>query len=192
MDFENSYIIFFPPNLFLAFNFVVVHLLSSIQLFVTPWAAALQACLFFNFHWVSDAIQLSHPLSPPSLPAFNLSQHQGLFQWVSSSHHVAKILVLLFAFRIDWFNLFAVQGTLKTILQHHNSKASILRHSAFSHPYMTTRKTIVLTKWIFVSKMMPLLFNMLSRLIVAFLPSSTHLLISWLQSLSAVILEPPK
>ena len=84
IDCENSYIIFFPPNLFLAFNFVVVQLLSSIQFFVTPWAAALQACLFFNFHWVSDAIQLSHPLSPPSLPAFNLSQHQGLFQWVSS------------------------------------------------------------------------------------------------------------
>ena len=92
--------------------------------------------------------------------------------------------MLLFAFRIDWFDLFAVQGTLKTILQHHDSKASILRHSAFSHPYMTTRKTIVLTKWIFVSKMMPLLFNMLSRFVIAFLPGGKHLFISWLQSLS--------
>ena len=100
----------------------------------------------------------------------------------------------LISFRID---LFAVQGNLKTLLQHHSSKASILLHSAFfivqlSHPYMTTRKTIPLTRWIVVSKVMSLLFNMLSRLVIAFLPRSKHLLISWLLSLSAVILEPKK
>jgi len=94
-------------------------------------------------------------------------------------------------------DLLAVQGTLKSLLQHHSSKASILQCSAFftvqlSHPYMTTGKTIALTRWIFVGKVMSLLFNMLSRLVRAFLPRSKHLLISWLQSSSAVILEPPK
>ena len=102
----------------------------------------------------------------------------------------------LISFRIDWFDLFAVQETLKSLLQH-NSKASILWHSAFfmdqlSHPYMTPGKTIALTIWIFVSKVMSLLFNTLSRFLIAFLPRSKHLLILWLQSLSAVILEPPK
>ena len=98
---------------------------------------------------------------------------------------------------MDWLNLLAVQGTLKSLLQHHTSKASILQHSAFfvvqlSHPYMTTGKTIALTRWTFVSKEMSLLFNMLSRFVKAFLPRSSRLLISWLQSPSAVILEPPK
>jgi len=113
-------------------------------------------------HWVSDTIQPSHPLSSPSPPTFNLSQHQGLFKWVSSSHKVAKILEFqlqhqsfqysgLISFRIDWFYLFAVQGTLKRLLQHHSSKASILQCSGFfivqfSYPYMTTRKTIALTR----------------------------------------------
>ena len=98
-------------------------------------------------------------------------------------------------FGIDWFDLLAVQGTLKSILQHHSSKASILWHSTFivqlSHPYMTTGKTMALTRWTFVSKAMSLFFNMLSRLVIAFLPRSKHLLISWLQSPSAMILEPP-
>ena len=103
----------------------------------------------------------------------------------------------LISFRIDWFDLLAVQGTLKSLLQHHNSKASILRHSAFfivqlSHPYMTTGKTIALTSQTFVGKVMSLLFNMLSRLLITFLPRSKRLLISWLQSPSAVILEPRK
>ena len=94
-------------------------------------------------------------------------------------------------------DLLAVQGTLKSLLQHHSSKASILRCSAFfivqlSHPYMTTGKTIALTRWTFVGKVMSLIFNMLSRLVIAFLPRNKHLLISWLQSASAVILEPPK
>ena len=103
----------------------------------------------------------------------------------------------LISFRMDWLDLLAVQGTLKSLLQHHNSKASILQCSAFfivqlSHPYMTTGKTIALTRQTFVVKVMSLLFNMLSRLVITFLPRSKHLLISWLQSPSAVILEPPK
>ena len=100
-------------------------------------------------------------------------------------------------FRINWLDLLVVQGTLKSLLQHHSSKASILWHSAFfivhpSHPYMNTGKTIALTRWTFVGKVMSLLFNMLSRLVTTFLPRSKHLLISWLQSPSAVILEPGK
>ena len=103
----------------------------------------------------------------------------------------------LISFRIDWFDLLAVQGTLKSLLQHHSSKESVLWHLAFfivqlSYPYMTTGKTIVLTRWTFVNKVMFLLFNMLSRLVIAFLPRSKCLLISWLQSQAAVILEPPK
>ena len=103
----------------------------------------------------------------------------------------------LISFRMDWFDLLAVQGTLKSLLQHHSSKASILRCSVFfivqlSHPYMTTRKTIALTRWIFVVKVMSLLLNMLSRLVIDFLSVSKQLLISWCQSPSAVILEPKK
>ena len=103
----------------------------------------------------------------------------------------------LISFRIDWLDLVAVQGTLKSLLQHHSSKVSVLQCSALfivqlSHPYMTTRKTIALTRRTFVDKVMSLLFNILSRLVIAFLPRSKRLLISWLQSPSAVILEPPK
>ena len=103
----------------------------------------------------------------------------------------------LISFRMDWLDLLAVQGTLKSLLQHHSSKASILQLSAFlivqlSHPYMATGKTIALTRWTFVGKVMSLLFNMLSRLVITFLPRSKHLLISWLQSPSAVIMEPKK
>ena len=103
----------------------------------------------------------------------------------------------LISFRIDWFDLLAVQGTFKSLLQHHSSKASVLRCSAFfiiqlSHPYMSTEKNIALTWWTFVGKVMSLLFNILSRLVITFLPRSKRLLISWLQSPSAVIWEPPK
>ena len=103
----------------------------------------------------------------------------------------------LISFRMDWLDLLAVQGTLKSLLQHHSSKASVLRHSAFfiiqlSDPYMTTGKTIALTRQTFVGKVMSLLFNMLSRLVIAFLPRSKSLLISWLQAQYAVILEPPQ
>ena len=160
-----------------------------------------------HVHQVGDAIQPSHPLSSPSPPAFNLCQHQGLFQGVSSSHQGPKYCSFSFSigppneysglifFKIDLFDLLAVQGTLKSLLQHHNSKVSIFRCSAFftvklSHPYMTTGKTIALTRRTFVGKVMSLLLNMLSRLVITFLPRSKHLLISWLQSPSAVILEP--
>ena len=156
-----------------------------------------------HVHWVSDAIQPSHPLSSPSPPAPNPSQHQSIFQWVNSLHEVAKVLEFqqeipgLISLRTDWLDLLAVQGTLKSLLQHHSSKASILRHSAFftvqlSHPYMTTGKTIALTRQTFVGKVISLLSNMLSRLVITFLPRSKCLLISWLQSPSAVILELKK
>ena len=122
-----------------------------------------------HVHWVGDAIQPSHPLLPPSPPASNRSHHQSLFQWVSSSHEVAKVLQFqlsimpskeipgLISFRIDWVDLLAVQGTLKSLLQHHSSKASILQCLAFfmvqiSYPYMTTGKTIALTVWTFASE----------------------------------------
>ena len=162
-----------------------------------------------HVHHDGNTIQPSHPLSSPSPPAFNLSQHQGLFKWVISSHKVAKILKLqlqhqsykwtpgLISFKMDWLDLLAVQETLKSLLQNHSSKTSIFQHSAFltvqlSHSYMSTGKTIALTRQTFVGKVMSLLFNMLSRLVITFLPRSKHLLISWLQSPSAVILEHPK
>ena len=160
-----------------------------------------------HVHLVGDASQPSHPLSSPSPPAPNPSQHQGLFQWVNSSYEVVKVLEFqhsispsneypgLVSFRMDGLDLLAVQGTLKSLLQHHSSKASILQHSVFftvqlSHPYMTTGKAIALTRQTFVGKVMSLLLNMLSRLVITFLPRSKRLLISWLQSLSAVMLEP--
>ena len=161
-----------------------------------------------HVHWVGDAIQPSHPLSSSSPPALNLSQHQSLFQWVSSVHQVAKYWSFSFnisssnehlglIFRVDLLDLLAVQGTLKSLLQHHSSKASILRWSAFfifqlAHPYMSTWKIIALTRRTFVGKVMSLLFNILSRLVITFLPRSKRLLISWLLSPSAVILEPRK
>ena len=136
-----------------------------------------------HVHWVGDAIQPSHPLSSPFLPAFGLSQHQGLFQWVSSSQQVAKELEFQLQHQyFQWLDRLAVQGTLKSLLQHHSLKASILQHSALfiiqlSHPYMTTGKTIALTRWTFVGKAMPVLFKMLSRLLITFLPRSKRLLI---------------
>ena len=160
---------------------------------------------FTRVQWISDAIQPSHPLSPSSPPTPNLSQSQGLFQWVSSSHQGATYWSFsispsneysgLIYLRIEWFDLLAVTGTLKSLLQHHNSKASVLQHSAFfmvQLSHLTTGKTIALTVWTFIGKVMPLLFKTLSRLIIAFLPRSKHLLISWLQSPSTVILEHKK
>ena len=144
-----------------------------------------------HVHRVGDAIQPSHPLSSPSPPALNLSQHQGLFKWVSSSHQVAKTLEFQLQHQSDEHpGLLAVQGTLKSLLQHHGSKALILRGSAFfivqlSHPYMTTGKTIALTRQTFVGKVMSLLFNMLSRLVITFLHGCNHHL-KWFWS------PPPK
>ena len=143
-----------------------------------------------HVHWVGDVIQPSHPLLFPSPPAFNLSQHQGVFKWVSSSHQVAKVLEFQLqhqsfqwtprtdSFRMDWLDLLAVQGILRSLLQYHSSKISVLRCSAFfivqlSHPYMTTGKTIALTRQTFVDKL-SLLFNMLSRLVITFLPRSLN------------------
>ena len=158
-------------------------------------------------HRVGDAIQASHPLSSPSPPAFNLSSirifsNVSVFQirwpkyWrfsfsISSYNEYSGLIF----HRMDWFDLLAGQWTLKSLLQHHSSKTSIIQRSAFftvqlSHPYMTTGKTIALTRQTFVGKVMSLLFNMLSRLVITFLPRSNYLLIPWLQSPSALILEP--
>ena len=149
-----------------------------------------------HVHWVSDAIQSSHPLSYPSPLAFNLSQHQGLFKWAlyirwprywSFSFNITTSSEYsgLISFRMDWLDFPTVQETLKSHLQHHSSKASILQHLAFlvvqlSHPYMTTGKTIALTRRNFAGKVMSLLFNMLPRLVITFFPRSKCLLISWL------------
>ena len=141
-----------------------------------------------------------HPTTSSSVIPFSscLSQHRGLFQWVGSSHQVAKIMELqlqhqyfqwifrMISFRMDWFDILAIQGILKSLLQYHTSKASVLQYSAFfmvqlSHPYMTTGKTTTLIIWTFVSKVMSQLFNTLSGFVIAFLPRSKCLLISWLQ-----------
>ena len=141
------------------------------------------------------------PLIPPSIRVFSnestLRMRWPKYWSFSFSIIPSKEIPGLISFRMDRLNLLAVQGTLKSLLQHHSSKASILRHSALFivqllHPYMTTGKTIALTRWTFVGKVISLLFNMLSRLIITFLPRSKRLLISWLQSPSAVILEPKK
>ena len=162
-----------------------------------------------HIHQVRDSIQPSHPLLPlfllplipPSIRVFSNESTLRMrwpkywsfsFSIIPSKEHPGLI-----SFRMDWMDILAVHGTHKSLLQHHSSKASILQHSAFFtvqllHPYMTTGKTIALTRWTFVGKVMSLLLNMLSRLVITFLPRSERLLISWLQSPSAVILEPKK
>ena len=154
----------------------------------------------------SNHLILCHPLLPlpPIFPSIRVFSNESVLRirwpkyWsfsfsISPSNEYSGLI----SFRIDWLDLLAVQGTLKSLLQYYSSKASITWHSAFfmvqvSHPYMTTGKTIALTRWTFVSKVMSLLFNMLSRLVIVFLPRSKGLLISWLHSPSAVILEPKK
>ena len=185
---------------------------------MTPWTAANQASLSITnsqsspkpmsiSQWCHPTISSSVvPFSscPQSFPAsgsFQMSQFfasGGQNNW-SFSFNISPSNVYsgLIPYKMYWLDFLAVQGTLKTLLQHHSSRASIFLHSAFfivqfSHRYMTTGKTIALTRGNFVSKVMSLLFNMLSRLVIAFLPRSKHLLISWLQSPSAVILEPKK
>ena len=150
-----------------------------------------------HVHWVGDTIQPSHPLSSPSPPALNLSQHRVFssesvlcIRWPkywSFSFNISppSIHPGLISFRMDWLDLLAVQGTLESLLQHHSSKASILWHSAFfivqlSHPYMITGKTIALTRQTFVGQVMPLSFNMLSRLVITCLPRSKRLLLIYL------------
>ena len=197
--------------------FSSVQSLSRVRLFVAPWTAARQASLsitnsqsllkLMSIEAVmpSNHLILCCPLLllPSIFPSIRVFSNESVFRirwpkyWsfsfiISHSNEYSRLT----SFRIDWFDI-AVQGTLKSLLQHHCSKASMLQHSAFfivqfSHPYMITGKTIALTRWTFVGKVMSLLFNMLSRLVIAFLPRSKHLLISWLQSPSAVILDPPK
>ena len=195
-----------------------VQLLSHVQLFVTRLTAAHQAPLsiitsqsFLKLMSIklvmpSNHLILCHPLFlPPSIfPSIRVFSSRSVLciRWpkylsfsfsISPSNEYSGLTSL----RMDWLDLLAIHGTLKSLLQHHNSKASILWHSDFfivqlSHLYMTARKTIALTRWTFVSKVMSLLFNMLSRLVIAFLPRSKCLLISCLKSPSAVILEPKK
>ena len=200
------------------FLFSSVQLLSCVKLFAIPWTAAHQASLSITNSWSllklksiksmmpSNHLILYHPfLLPPSIfPSTRVfSNESALYiRWpkywsFSFSISLSNEYSGPISFRTDWFDLLAVQGTLKSLLQHHSSKVSILWHSAFftvqlSHPYMTTGKTIALTRRTFVGKEMSLLFKMLSRLVITFLPRSKHLLISWLQSPPAVILEPPK
>ena len=191
--------------------------LNFVQLFVTPWTATMPGFPVLHhlpelaqthIHWVSNAIQhlvLCHPLLflPSIFPNIRFFSNESALcnRWpkywsFSFSISPPNELSGLISFKIDWFDVLKVQGTLKSLLQHHVWKASVLQHSTFmvqiSHPYVTTGKTIVLTKQTFVGKVMSLLFNMLSKLVIAFIPRSKCLFISWLQSLSAVVLEPKK
>ena len=185
---------------------------------VTPWTASRQASLsitnsqtllkFMSIELVmpSNYLILCHSLIflPSIFPSIRVLSNESILyiRWPKCWSFSFSISPTnegsgLISFRMDWLDLLAVQGTLKSLLQHHSSKASILQHSAFfivqlSLPYMTTGKTIALTRQTFVGKVMSLLLNMLSRLVIAFLPRSKCLLISWLQSSSKVILEPPK
>ena len=189
-----------------------VQLLSHVRLFMTPWAIACQASLFITngrsllkFMSIKSVIPFNHlilcrPLLPPPIfPSIRVFSNESALhiRWpkycsfsfsISPSNEYSRLI----SSRMDWLDLLAVQGMLKSLIQHHSSKASILWPSAFfivqlSHPYMTTGKTIALTRRTFVGKVMSLLFSMLSRLVITFLPRSKHLLISWLQSPSAVI-----
>ena len=184
-----------------------VQLLSHVQLFATPWTAAHQASLSITNSWSSpkpmsiesvmpsNHLILCRPLLllPSVFPSIRVFSNESVLpiRWpkywsftfsISPSNEYSGLI----SFRIDWFDLLAVQGTLKSLFQHHSSKASILRHSGFfmvqlSYPYMSTEKTIALTRWTFVNKVISLLLNMLSRLVIAFLIRSKHLLISQLQ-----------
>ena len=197
---------------------VQFQLLSSVWLFVTPWTTVRQASLsitnsqnLLKLMSMESVTPSSHLivcrpiLLPPSIfPSIRVFSKESVLhiRWpkdwsfsfsISPSNEYSGLIF----FRIDWFDLLAVQGTLKSFLQDCSSKASVLRLSAFfivqlSHPYMTTGKAIALTSQTFVGKVMSLLYNMLSRFVITFLPRSKHLLISWLQSPSAVILEPRK
>ena len=200
---------------------IINHSVQSFRrvwLFATPWTIARQASLSITNSqsslrltsiesvMPSSQLILCRPLLllpaiPPSIRVFSNESvlHMRWPKYWSFSFSISRSNknTGMISFRMDWWDLLAVQGALKSLLQHHSSKASILWRSAFftvqlSHPYMTTGKTIALTRWAFVGKVMSLLLNMLSRLVITFLPRSKRLLISWLQSLSAVILEPKK
>ena len=206
------------PGSSLRDQFSSIQSLSPVQLFATPWTAACQVSLSITnsqslLKLVSiksvmpfNHLILCHPLHhlPSVLPSTGVFSSKSVLciRWpkywsFSFSISLSNEYSGLISLRMDWFDLLAVQGTLKSLLQHHSSKASILQCLAFfkvqlSHLFMTTGKTIALTTWTFVGKVMFLLFNMLYRFVIAFLPRSKHLLISWLQSQSAVILKPKK
>ena len=195
-----------------------VQSLSRVRLFMTPWTTVCQASLFITnsrsllklisteLMMPSNHLIFCHPLLllPSIFPSIKVFSNEPalcirLPKYWSFTFNISPFNEHsgLISFRIDWLDLLAVQGTLKSLLQHHNSKASILQRSAFfivqlSHPYMTTGKTKALMRQTFFGKVMSLVFYMLSRLILTFLPRSKHLLISWLQSPSVVILEPRK
>ena len=199
-------------------GFSSVQSLSCVWLFATPWIAACQASLsitnsqslqnLMSIESVmpSSHLILCHPLLllPSIFPSIRVFSNESALRIRWPKHWSFSFSIIpsnehpgLISFGMDWLDLLAVQGTLKSLLQHHSSKASILWRSAFfivqlSYPYMTTGKTIALTRWTFVGKVMSLLLNMLSRLVITFLPRSKYLLISWLESLSAVILEAPQ
>ena len=197
---------------------VIVQSLCHVLLLATPRTASCQASLSFTIsgglfklmsiesvmpssHLILGCPLLLLPPVPPSIRVFS-SESTLCMRWpkywsISFSIIPSKEIPGLISFRMDWLDLLAAQGTRKSLLQHHSSKASILQCSAFftvhlSHPYMTTGKTIALTRWTFVGKVMSLLFNMLCRLVIPFLPRNKRLLISRLPSPSAVILEPKK
>ena len=188
-------------------QFSSVQLLSCVQLFATPWIAAYQASLSITNSWSllklmsvesmmpSNHLILYRPLILPHsiFPSIRVFSNESALRirwpryWsfsfnISHSNEYSRLI----SFKMDWLDVLAVQETLKSLLQHHSSKASILLRSAFfivqlSHPYMNTGKTIALTRWTFVGKVMSLFLNMLFRLVVTFLPSSKHLLTSWVQ-----------
>ena len=203
---------------FLLIDISSVQSVSHVRLFVSPWIAVCQGCLSItNSRSLLELISTESVMSSNHLiPYYPLLLPPSIFQSIRVFSNESVLHIRwpkywsfsfsispfneysgLISFRMDWLDLLAVQGTLKSLLQHHSSKASIHGRSAFftvqlSHPYMTSGKSIGLTRWTFVDKVMSLLLNTLSRLVVTFLPRSNRLLISWLQSPSAVILEPPK
>ena len=200
------------------YQFSSIQSLSHVQLFVTLCTAACQASLSITNSWSllrlkpiksvmpSNHLILGHPLLLPTsiFPSIRVFSNESALRirwpkyWsFSFTINPPNEYSGLISFRMVWLHLLAVQGTLKGLLQHHSSEASVLQHSAFfivqlSHPYMITGETIALTRQTLVGKIMSLPFNMLSRLVIAFLPRSKSLLISWLPSPSAVIWEPPK
>ena len=204
--------------IYLWLQFSSIQLLGCVRFFVTPWTAAHHASLFITSSqslpklmsiesvMPSNHLILCRPLLPqPSIfPSIRIFSNESALRsrwpkdWsFSFSISPSSEYSGLISFRVDWLDLLSVQRTFKILLQHHSSKALVVQCSAFfivqlSHPYMTTGKTIALTRQIFVVKLMSLLFNMMSRLVIAFLPRSKRLLISWLLSPSAVILEPSK
>ena len=201
---------------FLLLCFSSIQSLSRVRLFAIPWSAAHQAPLsitnsgsLLRLMSIQSVMLYNHLilcrpllLLPSIFPSIRVFSNESFLhvRWpkywgFSFSICPSNEYSGLISFRMDWFDLLAVQRTLKSLLRYHSSKASILQHFfivQLSHPYMTTGKTIALTRQTFVGKMMSLLFNMLSRLLITFLPRSKRLLISWLQSPSAVILEPKK